>query len=183
MAKIVELFEAYKKDELPRERGFVITEHLNDSTRYARYEIISYANVKDIYPSKEGITFQSDGKKLYMLFEPLNYNAKHLEPIYRDEYHQIPLRFNELEVCSTTRQEKIMIAKLPIMTYTSFTVANPSGLNTSYIVHSDESSDRTILGFFEQSFWKTLSTSRRDAKAACEVLVKPLQMLISPEGL
>ncbi len=183
MAKIMELHEAHQAGELPRDKGYVITENLSESTRYSRYEVISYRNVKDIYAVEEGIQFQADGKKLYLLFEPLNYNAKHLEPVYRDDSHRIPIRQNELEVYSTRRQEKIMVAKEPIITYTSFTIANQTGLHSSYIVYHDESSIRTILGFFEQSFWKTLSIGRIDARNACELISGPLEALMIPEGL
>lgn len=183
MARIMDLYEAHRTDALPRDRGYVITEHLNESSRYARYEIISYRNVKDIYLVGEGLLFQADGKKLYILFEPLNYNAKHMEPAYRDDAHSIPLRQKELEVCLTKRQEKIMVAKEPVVSYTSFTVANQSGLHASYIVHHDESPMGTILGFFEQSFWKTLNTSRIDARKACDLIRVPLELLMVPEGL
>ena len=183
MAKIMDLFEAYSSNELPRDGGFIITELLNDSSRYARYEVISYGNVKDIYMMEEGIMFQADGKKLFVLFEPLNYSAKHVEPAYRDDAHRIPYRIKELDIYTTKRQEKIMIAKEPVETYTSFTISNETGLNTSYIVYKEESTQRTILGFFEQSFWKTLSVPRTDAKKACDVIDEPLAKLMVPFGL
>ncbi|MDF1567704.1 MAG: transposase [Spirochaetaceae bacterium] len=183
MAKIMDLFEAYTTGELPRDGGFIITELLDDSSRYARYEVISYGNVKDIYVIDEGIMFQADGRKLFVLFEPLNYSAKHVEPAYRDESHRIPYRYKELEIYATKRQEKLMIAKEPVETYTSFTIANETGLNTSYIVHKEESTARTILGFFEQSLWKTLSISRTDAKKACEIIEEPLNKVMIPFGI
>ncbi len=183
MAKIIDLFEAYTSGELPRDGGFIITELLDDSSRYARYEVISYGNVKDIYQIDEGIMFQADGRKLYLLFEPLNYSAKHVEPAYRDDSHRIPYRYKELEIFSTKRQEKVMIAKEPVETYSSFTIANETGLNTSYVVYKDESASRTLLGFFEQSLWKTLSNSRSDAKNACKKLEDPLEKVMVPFGI
>lgn len=183
MAKIIDLFEAYTSGELPRDGGFIITELLDDSSRYARYEVISYGNVKDIYQIDEGIMFQADGRKLYVLFEPLNYSAKHVEPAYRDDSHRIPYRYKELEIFSTKRQEKVMIAKEPVETYSSFTIANETGLNTSYVVYKDESAYRTILGFFEQSLWKTLSNSRSDSKNACKILKDPLEKVMVPFGI
>ncbi len=183
MAKIIDLFEAYTSGELPRDGGFIITELLDDSSRYARYEVISYGNVKDIYQIDEGIMFQADGRKLYLLFEPLNYSAKHVEPAYRDDSHRIPYRYKELEIFSTKRQEKVMIAKEPVETYSSFTIANETGLNTSYVVYKDESASRTLLGFFEQSLWKTLSNSRSDAKNACKILEDPLEKVMVPFGI
>jgi len=183
MAKILDLFEAYSNSELPRDGGFIITELLDDSSRYARYEVISYGNVKDIYLIEEGIMFQADGKKLFVLFEPLNYSAKHVEPTFRDESHRIPYRLNELDIFSTKRQEKLMIAKEPVETYSSFTIANETGLNTSYVVYKDDSTSRTILGFFEQSLWKTLNISRTDARNACEIIESPLEKVMIPFGL
>lgn len=183
MAKIMDLFEAYTGGELPRDGGFIITELLDDSSRYARYEVISYGNVKDIYVIDEGIMFQADGRKLFLLFEPLNYSAKHVEPAYRDESHRIPYRYKELEIYTTKRQEKLMIAKEPVETYTSFTIANETGLNTSYVVYKEESTARTILGFFEQSLWKTLNISRTDAKKACEIIEEPVNKVMVPFGI
>ncbi len=181
MATIMNLFEAFTQDKLPREGGFIITEHLEDTSRYARYEIISYGNVKSIYMVEaDGLVFQADGRKIYVLFEPLNYSSKHIEPSYRDDAHRIPYRLSELEVMPTKRHEKIMIAKEPVETYTSFTIANETGLNTSYIVTKDDSTASVILGFFEQSFWKTLNTSRTDARNACDLMVRPLEMLLKP---
>ena len=182
MAKIMDLFEAYNASDLPPDGGFVITEILNDSSRYARYEVISYGNVKDIYVIEDGVLFQADGRKLFILFEPLNYSAKHVEPAYRDEAHRIPYRLKELEIYATKRQEKVMIAKEPVETYTSFTVANATGLNTSYIVYREESTLKTILGFFEQSLWKTLNMTRTDARNACEIIAPPLEKLMVPFG-
>ena len=178
MSKILDLFDAYQQGDLPREGGFIISEFLDDSSRYARYEVISYGNVKDIYKTEEGILFQADGRKLYVLFEPLNYSAKHVEPAYRDDKHRIPYRQKELNVFVTKRQEKVMVAKEPVDTYTSFTVANDTGLNTSYIVYRDDSTVGTILAFFEQSLWKTLSISRTDAKAAVEILGESVPKLL-----
>lgn len=183
MAKILDLFDAYLGSELPRDGGFIITELLEDSSRYARYEVISYGNVKDIYQIEDGILFQADGRKLFILFEPLNYSAKHVEPAYRDDAHRIPYRNKELDIFTTKRQEKVMIAKEPVETYSSFTIANETGLNTSYVVYKDESTIRTILGFFEQSLWKTLSNSRTDAKAACEIIAAPLAKTMVPFGI
>jgi len=183
MAKIMDLFEAYSSDELPRDGGYIITELLDDSSRYARYEVISYGNVKDIHQIDEGIMFQADGRKLFVLFEPLNYSAKHVEPTFRDEKHRIPYRLNELEVFATKRQEKLMIAKEPVETYSSFTIANETGFQSSYIVYKEESTARTILGFFEQSLWKTLSISRTDARNACEIITIPLNKVMIPFGI
>ncbi len=181
MASIMNLFEAFTQDKLPREGGFIITEHLDENSRYARYEVISYGNVKSIHRVElDGLIFQADGRKIYVLFEPLNYSAKHVEPAYRDEAHRIPYRLKELEILPTKRHEKIMVAKEPVETFTSFTIANETGLNTSYIVTKDDSAAETILGFFEQSFWKTLNTSRTDARNACELLEHPLEMMLKP---
>ena len=68
-------------------------------------------------------------------------------------------------------------------TYTSFTVANETGLTTSYIVWKEESTDRTILGFFEQSLWKTLSVTRSDSKKAVEIIAGVLPKVMVPFGI
>lgn len=183
MAKIMDLFEAFSEGDLPRDGGFIISEFLDDSSRYARYEVISYGNVKDIYQTEDGILFQADGRKLYVLFEPLNYSAKHVEPTYRDDKHRIPYRVKDVTVFATKRQEKVMIGNDPVETYSSFTVANETGLTTSYIVWKEESTERTILGFFEQSLWKTLTVPRSDAKKAVKIIAEVLPRVMIPFGI
>ena len=63
----MDLFDAYTKNMLPSDLGFVVSSYFSAHSAYSRYEIVSYNNVKSIYPADNGLTFQTDGKKLHIL--------------------------------------------------------------------------------------------------------------------
>ena len=102
-AKALELFKAYADGQLPSDGGYIVSSFLDESSSYARYEVVAYNGVKAIYMTEEGLTFQTDGNKLYVLSEPASYAQKHLEPFRRVVKDQIPHRFSELEILTTRR--------------------------------------------------------------------------------
>jgi len=53
----MDLFDAYAKNALPKDHGYVVTSFFSNNSVYSRYEIVSYNNVKSIYPNEEGLTF------------------------------------------------------------------------------------------------------------------------------
>ncbi len=67
--KAMDLFEAYTQNKLPMDEGYIVTSYFKRDSAYSIYEIVSYSAVKDIYASGNGITFQTNGKKLFNLFE------------------------------------------------------------------------------------------------------------------
>ena len=93
----MDLFEAYAQDKLPKDEGYIISSFFSNTSAYSRYEVVSYSGVKSIYLTEEGLTFQTNGKKLHILIEPPNYPHKAIEPYVRSSHEQIPLRFSELE--------------------------------------------------------------------------------------
>ncbi|MCL2205223.1 MAG: hypothetical protein FWB82_01715, partial [Treponema sp.] len=134
--KALDLFEAYKQDKLPKDQAYIVSSFINANTGYAIYEIISYSGVKAIYPEGEGLTFQSSGKKMHVLIEPASYPKKPIEPYLREKDDQIPLRFSELNVHVAKNQTKIYMAKKPIESLSSFTVARPKGLNVCFLFYN-----------------------------------------------
>jgi len=183
MARIKDLFEAFRDNELPMDGGYILSDFYDEHTSYTRYEVISYSNVKDIYMTEEGITFQADGRKIFVLVEPVNYSQRHIEPCYRDDAHRVPYRFKEMELYTSKRQDKIMIAKEPIETYTAFTVLNETGLNNSYLCYAEDDLVDTIEKFFFSALWKNSNVPRSDSKKASELLRPVTEKLIIPTGL
>ena len=82
-AKALELFKAYADSQLPSEGGYIVSSFLDENSSYARYEVVAYSGVKSIYLTEEGLTFQTDGNKLFVLAEPASYSQKHQEPFRR----------------------------------------------------------------------------------------------------
>jgi hypothetical protein len=64
--KALDLFQAFKSDSLPRDGGYIVSSFFDSTSSYSIYEIVSYDAVKSIHASDEGLTFQSDGLKLFI---------------------------------------------------------------------------------------------------------------------
>ena len=171
----MDLFEAYKADQLPKDQAYIVSSFVNGNTGYTIYEVISYSGVKAIYPEGEGLTFQSSGKKLHILIEPASYPQKATEPYLRDKTDQIPLRFKELEVLTAKNQIKVYHAKKPIESLSSFTVAKPVGFNITFLFYELPDLYDTLSKFFEQSFNKDAAVPQADAKKAAKSVVEVVQ--------
>jgi len=166
--KVLNLFEAYSSDKLPKDQGYIISSFINGNTGYSIYEVISYSAVKAIYPDSGGLTFQSQGRKLHVLIEPASYPNKSIEPYLREKSDQIPLRFNEVEKFVTKTQTTVYYAKKPIESLSSFTVTLPAGLNIAFVFYNRPDIYTTMAKFFEQSFTNDAGLPMADAKKSGE---------------
>ena len=164
--KVLDLFEAFTQDCLPKDKAYIVSSFINESSGYAIYEIISYSGVKSIYPDAAGLTFQSSGKKLFVLVEPATYPRKGEEPYLRAKQEAIPMRFNELDIITCKNQIKVMIGKIPTESLSSFTVAKPSGMNVSLVFYDIGDVYDSMTKFFEASFNKDMGVPQVDAKKA-----------------
>jgi len=180
--KAMDLFEAFKQEKLPKDQAYIVSSFINGNTGYAIYEVISYSGVKAIYPDSTGLTFQSSGKKMHILIEPTSYPKKAIEPYLREKGDQIPLRFNELSVHVSKNQTKIYMAKKPIESLSSFTIAKPEGLNICFVFYSLPDLYDTLAKFFEQTFNKDAAVPQADAKKAAAETVMVIQKSMAFKG-
>jgi hypothetical protein len=162
--KAMDLFEAYAQDQLPKDQGYVISSFFSNNSAYSIYEIVSYSGVKSIYLTETGLTFQTNGKKLHILIEPASYPNKAIEPYVRNANEQIPLRFSELEQIIAKNQSKILIAKKPIDSFSSFTILKPSGINFALVFYQLPDLFESLRLFFEKTFNKEAGIPQIDAR-------------------
>jgi hypothetical protein len=181
-AKAMDLFEAYQQNKLPKDRAYVLSSFINGNTGYAIYEIVSYADVKAIYPEGTGLTFQSSGKKMYVLLEPASYPKKATEPYLREKGYQIPLRFKELILHTAKNQTKIYIAKKPSEALSSFTVAKPEGFNVSFVFFNAPEIYESLTKFFEKTYNNDARIPQADAKKAAIETVNIVKEIMSFKG-
>ena len=174
-AKVMDLFDAYNKDMLPKDQAYIVSSFVNVKTGYVKYEIVSYSAVKAIYPEGSGLTFQSSGKKMHILIEPATYPKKPIEPYLREKEDQIPLRFSELKLLTAKNQTKIYLAKKPIDSLSSFTVNKPTGVDISFLFYNTEEIYDTLTKFFEQTFNKDAGIPQADAKTAAKETVEVIE--------
>jgi len=173
--KAMNLFDAFNQNQLPKDQAYIVSSFVNTSNGYTIYEVISYSAVKAIYPDGEGLTFQSSGKKMHILVEPITYSHKATEPYLRDKGDQIPLRFSELNLHTAKNQTKIYVAKKPIESLSSFTVAKPVGFNVSFLFYYMPDIYETIEKFFEQTFNKDAKVPQTDAAKASKLAVEVIE--------
>jgi hypothetical protein len=174
-AKAMDLFDAYAKNALPKDRGYIVTSSFSTHSVYSHYEIVSYANVKSIYPNEEGLTFQTDGKKLFILIEPGSYPNKGMEPYVRSTIEKIPLRFAELELHTCKNQTRIYWAKDAVISYGAFTIARPAGINFSFCFYQLPDVHQSMQLFFEKTFSKEASIPFADAKKAAAAIAEKIK--------
>jgi hypothetical protein len=173
--KAMDLFEAYAQDKLPKNEGYIISSFFHNNTAYSIYEVVSYSGVKSIYLTDTGLTFQTNGQKLFILIEPASYPNKAIEPFVRSNVEQIPLRFSELEQITAKNQTKIMIAKKPIDSFSSFTILRPSGINFALVFYRLPDLYSSLTTFFEKTFNQEAGIPQLDAKKGAKQVVETVK--------
>ena len=172
--KVMDLFEAYAQNKLPKDQAYIVSSFIGNAG-YTIYEVISYSGVKAIYPEGDALTFQSSGKKLHIMVEPASYPKKATEPYLREKEYQIPLRFKELNLINCKNQVKVYMAKKPIESLSSFSVAKPAGLNFTFLFFEGKDLYVTLAKFFEQTFNKDAGVPLVDAKKAAKDAVTVIE--------
>ncbi|MDR3139613.1 MAG: hypothetical protein LBT95_08065 [Treponema sp.] len=180
--KAMDLFEAYARNQLPKEEGYVVSSFFSNNSAYSIYEILSYSGVKAIYQTDTGLTFQSTGKKIYILIEPATYPSKAMEPYVRTNDEQIPLRFSELEQITAKNQSKIMIAKKPIESFSSFTILKPTGMNFALVFYRLPDLFDTLQLFFEKTLNREAGIPQTDAKKSAKRIAETVSATMNFKG-
>jgi hypothetical protein len=180
--KAMDLFQAYEKDMLPKDQGYIISSFFSDTSTYSKYEVVSYSGVKSIYPTEEGLTFQTSGKKLHILIEPASYAFKAIEPYVRQADDLIPLRFSELDILTAKNQSKLMVSKKPIESFGSFTILRPKGMNFSIVFYNLEDLFDSLNLFFEKTFNKEAGLPMADAKKSAIQVVSTMKKYMDFKG-
>lgn len=174
-SKVLDLFQAYNEGALAKEGGYIVSSFFDSTSTYSIYEIVAYSSVKNIYLTEEGLTFQTDGNKLYVLVEPPSFNEKFIEPVSRKKDKQIPHRFKELDIYTDKNQTKIMVSHDPIITYSSFTVLRPTGVNFALLFFNRDDIMDTMDYFFTQTLNKEAGVPKSDARKASKLVVENLK--------
>lgn len=166
--KAIDLFEAYAQNKLPMDEGYIVSSFFKEDSAYSVYEIISYSTVKDIYMTGDGLTFQTNGKKLFLLVEPPNFPHKATEPVFRDKNFQVPLRFKESNIYTAKNQSTIIYSKTPQESISAFTVVKPVGINFAFLFYSLPDTFKSIELFFEKTLNQEAVIPVDDAKKAAK---------------
>jgi hypothetical protein len=173
--KALDLFQAYEQGKLPQNGGYIVSSFFDANSTYSIYEIVAYDNLKSIFAGENGLTFQTDGHKLFVLVEPINYPHKYQEPFTREKKEQIPQRFSELEIVTAKDQTKVMVSKKPIVSYSSFTILKPTGINFSLFFFNREDVLESIEFFFTQTLNKEAGVPKMDTKKSARTVIEGIK--------
>ena len=137
--KWIELFKGLYEEAIEFDgKGYIVNAMFDTNSNYTRLEIIAFKNVKNILPSDSGVTFQSDGYKIFLVYEPKTYQYKFQEPYLRSGKQHIPMRWNELDVITLATKDRVFITKEPYMSFGSFTVEKPGAGDFVYYFYETE---------------------------------------------
>lgn len=135
----IELFEGLMKEEIPFDgTGYIINAVFDTKSNYTKIEIIAFKNVKNVLPSDTSVTFQSDGYKTFIVFEPRSFQYRFQEPYLRDGKAHVPMRWNELDTINLATKDRIFISHDPFMSYGSFTLEKPESGDFVYYFFNNE---------------------------------------------
>jgi hypothetical protein len=170
--KAMDLFEAYTQNKLPMDEGYIVSSFFRQDSAYSIYEIVSYSAVKDFYASGNSITFQTNGKKLYILVEPSNYNYKTVEPYCRSKEDQIPFRFSEANIITAKNQSKIMYNKEAMQAISAFTILKPEGMNFAFLFYAMPDVFASMEKFFAKTFNQEAGLPQADSTKAAKQIAE-----------
>jgi hypothetical protein len=173
--KAIDLFKAYGENKLPREGGYIVTSFFQQNSAYAKFEIVGYSRFQGLYLTWEGLTFLTDGNKLFVLAEPGNYDKKDSEPFTRNAQQQIPHRFSDVEQFTARNMTRIMISKQPVMAYSSFTISRPTALSSSLLFYNLPDALDSIAAYFTKTLNAEASVPASDAQEAARRIVAGLK--------
>lgn len=175
MAKATSLLKAYMNEAIPPNGGFIISSFFDPNSAYGIYEVTAYANVKDIFKSPEGLVFKTDGNRTHMLVEPATYAQRYAEPIHRERGKSIPYRFSEMDIKDGKKLEKIMVAREPVMLYSSFTILENAGDNFNFIFHPTEDVYQAIKKFMADTLYNDCGLVKDDALSSAAMLLSTIK--------
>lgn len=173
--KAIDLFKAYAESLLPREGGYIVTSFFHENSAYAKYEIVAYSGMKSVYQADEGLVFQTDGNKLFVIAEPADYDRRELEPYMRDDRHQVPHLFSELDQVTAQNQTRILVSRQPVSTYSSFVIPRPTGLNFSMLFFRLPDVLDSIAAFMQKSLAEKANVPAGDAAEAARLIAAGLK--------
>ncbi|MDR1576077.1 MAG: hypothetical protein LBS37_08745 [Treponema sp.] len=180
--RVMDLFDAYAEEKLPRDHGYIISSFFSSNSTYSIYEIVSYSGVKEILFTETGLEFRTAGKKLHILVEPASYASKHVEPVSRKDNERIPKRYSELEKISDRKQNSIYVSKEPNESYGSFVVLKPTGDNFARVLYNLPDVYETLRDLFAKSFNQEAGVPQADAKTAAKLVSAIVERTMSFKG-
>ncbi|MEQ9362612.1 MAG: hypothetical protein RIF32_00130 [Leptospirales bacterium] len=130
--------------------------------------MIAFRNVKNIYQADDAVTFQSDGYKIFMVYEPRSYTTKYIEPYLRQDQERIPLRWNELSITDLPNRDRLFISREPYVSHGSFNVEQPNSGSFVYYLYDGPEIDENAHAFLDKILKKDFKLNTKTMEVVRE---------------
>ncbi len=126
--KSIDLFQGLADGQINEAvGGMLVSTRFHRESNYAIFECTALAAVKSIHRTgADSVAFQTDGYKIFLVYEPARYPFRFQEPYLREDDQQIPLRVSELEIFELPNHDRILINRDPYWSRGSITVEAPA---------------------------------------------------------
>lgn len=172
------LFQGLKRGDIDfGNGGLVVSARFHNQSNYAIFETVAFDNIKNIaYGGGEAVTFQSDGYRVFMIYEPRSYPKSFQEPYLRDPDQAIPLRWNELDKVELPNRNQVFISKEPYISYGSFTVEAPAEGDFAFYIfdHGGDSLERNTSEFLDRVLKEDFEVPTKSRAQIMELLAANL---------
>lgn len=172
------LFQGLKRGDIDfGNGGLVVSARFHNQSNYSVFETVAFDNIKNIvYGGGETVTFQSDGYRVFMVYEPRSYPRSFQEPYLRDEGQEIPLRWNELEILELPNRNRIFVSKEPFISYGSFTVTRPTDGDFAFYIfdHGADSLERNTSEFVDRVLKEDFEVPTKTRQAVMALFLENL---------
>lgn len=127
--------------------GLIFNVAFSPKFNYGVMEVVGFKNVKNVIQGSDGVTFQSDGYKIFVVYEPKTYTQRYMEPYLRTGIEQIPLRFNELKIIDLPSNDRVFVSAQPYVSHGSFTIEAPEEGDFVYYLFENDKLDKNAEEF------------------------------------
>lgn len=168
--KALELFSAYRSGRVPPGGGYLVSSCMVDGSAYVRYEIVAYRRARNLLLSRAGLTFNSDGSRIFVLVEADAYPDRTVEPWRRDARHRIPHCFSELTIVATRSHSRVMVSRDPVTVAAEFTIPCPAEIDFAFLFMPRRDAPATIEAFMAATLQEECLIPERPARRAAGLI-------------
>lgn len=169
-AKALELFSAYRSGHVPPGGGYVVSSFMVDGSAYVRYEVVAYQRARNLRLSREGLTFASDGSRIFVLVESDAWPDQAVEPWRRGARHRLPHCFAELATVAVRNHSRIMVSRAPVVISAEFTIPCPAEIDFAFLFFPRRDALDTIHAFMARTLQQECLIPAPEARRAAGLI-------------
>jgi len=175
--KAIDMFQAYTENKIPEDRGIIVQGFFEQDLPYFSFELTLYTGAKALYLGDEGITFQANALRFFVIVEPPGYSQKECAPPARTLKKPVPLHFNELTRHELPNGALIYDHPDPVRVYGLFFIDKPTGSDFVFIFPYSPDVFVVLSRFLEGTWREECGIPEKEASAMAGRTVSEIKKL------